>query len=151
MLLRKYSILVVVCVAIGLACAGGRHPITESDLIGTAPAVNSSFLVKEEILVPVDLSPDFVLPPGEYLPQYADKHGIYYASPSGVVRRSKDGDENYPGGIHFPSQPSRYYTFPSLYVDLSALGPMKYPLPESVRRSTWGTHIVFLYDGKPIE
>lgn len=113
--------------------------------------MKSSFLVKQEIVVPVDLSPDYVLPPGEYLPRYADRHGVFYESPSGVIQRSDDAERTYPGGIHFPSQPDRYYTFPSLYVDLPTFGPTKYPLPDSVRTSTWGTHIVFLFNGQPVE
>jgi hypothetical protein len=141
----------LVSLGLSLACAGGPHSITNADLIGTEPAINSSFLVKQEIVVPVNLSPDYVLPPGEYTPLYADRHGIYYASPSGVVQRSDDGERTFPGGIHFPNQPDRYYTFPSLYVDLPVFGISKYPLPESVRKSTWGSHIVFLYNGIPVE
>jgi hypothetical protein len=134
-----------------LACAGSPHPVSDADRIGDVSAVHTSFLVKQDIVVPVSLSPDYVLPPGEYLPQYADQHGIFYASPSGVIQRSDEGDRLYPGGIHFPSQPDRYYTFPSLYVDLPVLGITKYPLPASVRRSTWGSHVVFLLDGEPVE
>ena len=138
-------------VALALACAGSRHAITDTDRIGTARAIHSSLLVKQEIVVPVSLSPDFVLPPGEYLPQYVDRHGIYYAAPSGVVQRLDGGDRTYPGGIHFPNQPDRYFTFPSLYVDLPSFGTAKYPLPDSVRESTWGSHVSFLLYGEPVE
>jgi len=145
------SIVLLVSLGFCLGCAGSPHPITDPDLIGSEPAIRSSFLVKQEIVVPVNLSPDYVLPPGEYMPQYADRYGIFYASPAGVIQRSEGKERTVPGGIHFPNQPDRYYTFPSLYVDLPVFGITKYPLPDSVRKSSWGSHIVFLYDGKPIE
>jgi hypothetical protein len=143
--------LVLAVLAAVLGCAGSVHPITSADLIGDAPAIRSAFLVKREIVVPVSLSPDYVLPPGEYKPELADGHGIFYASPSGVIQRTGKGERTYRGGIHFPNQPGRYYSFPSLWVDLPAFGISKYPLPDSVRTSTWGSHIIFLYDGKPVE
>jgi len=145
------GILALVLFAAVVGCAGSVHPITSADLVGGAPAIRSAFLVKQEIVVPVSLSPDYVLPPGEYKPELADGHGIFYVSPSGVIQRTEKGERTYRGGIHFPSQPDRYYTFPSLWVDLPAAGITKYPLPDSVRTSTWGSHIVFLYDGSPVQ
>lgn len=148
---RSKRIAALLLLAATLGCAGSIQPITATDLIGDAPAIRSAFLVKQEIVVPVSISPDYVLLPGEYKPELTDRHGIFYAAPSGVVQRTEKGVRTYRGGIHFPNQPDRYYTFPSLWVDLPAFGTTKYPLPDSVRTTTWGTHIVFMYDGEPVQ
>ncbi len=149
--MKTHRTVLAAVLAVIVGCAGSVHPITSADRIGDASAIRSAFLVKKEIVVPVSLSPDYVLPPGEYQPTLADGHGIFYASPSGVVQRTVEAERTYPGGIHFPSRPDRYYTFPSLYVDLPIFGITKYPLPESVRTSIWGSHIIFLYDGEPVQ
>ncbi len=134
-----------------IGCAGSIHPISYEDRLGNVPAIDSSIIVKKEILVPGPFSQDYLLPVGEYRPTHADSHGIFYASPNGVVERTREGEKLYDGGIHFPSQPGRYYTYPSLYLDRPALGFAKLPFPEEVRKDTYGTHIVFMLNGEPID
>jgi hypothetical protein len=92
-----------------------------------------------------------VLPAGEYMPRYVDRHGVFYASPNGVVRRSSAGETTLEGGIHMASQPGQYFSFPSLYVDFGGGSIHKMPLPDDVARESYGSHVVFLYNGQPVD
>lgn len=128
------------------------RPLAPTDRLGETPASATSVLVKQAIVVPVPFSSkEYVLPAGEYMPMYADGHGIFYASPNGVVQRDGNSERVFLGGIHFPSGPGHYYSFPSLYIDLPVFGISKLSLPEDVRQSTYGSHVVFLVNGESIE
>jgi hypothetical protein len=119
--------------------------------MGDGLAIDTAFRVKQAIVVPAPLSQEYVLPVGDYMPRFVDRHGVYYASPNGVVRRSSSGEKTFEGGIHMASQPGRYFTFPSLYVDFDGVGIRKLPLPEDVARESYGSHVVFLYRGQPVD
>jgi hypothetical protein len=134
-----------------LGCAGSPKPVTRFDRMGDGLAIDTAFRVKQPIVVPAPPSHEYVLPVGDYLPRYVDRHGVYYASPTGVVQRSGSGESKREGGIHMASQPGRYYSYPSLYVDFGGGGIHKLPFPEEVRRGSYGSHIVFLYKGQPVE
>jgi len=119
--------------------------------MGDGLAIDTAFRVKQAVVIPAPLSQEYVLLPGEYLPRYVDGHGVYYASPEGVLQRSSKGERKLAGGIHMASQPDRYFSYPSLYVDFGDGNLAKLPMPDSVRSTTYGSHVVFLYKGQPVE
>ena len=151
MLRFRFHALSSFLLALVLGCAGSPKPVTPFDRMGDGLAIDTAFRVKQAIIVPAPLSQEYALPVGEYLPRYVDRHGVYYASPAGVLRRSGDGEKRFEGGIHMPSQPDRYFSYPSLYVDFGDKDIHKLPLPDDVRRGSYGSHVVFLYKGQPVE
>ncbi len=134
-----------------LGCAGSPQPLTPFDRMGDGLAIDTAFRVKQAIVVNGPLSQEYVLPVGDYLPRYVDRHGVFYASPTGVVKRSSDGEKTLEGGIHMASQPGQYYSYPSLYVDFGGGSLYKLPLPDEVTRDSYGSQVVFLYKGEPVE
>jgi hypothetical protein len=150
-LVIRLQVVVLLALVPLLGCAGSPKPVTPFDRMGDGLAIDTAFRVKQAIVVPSPPSQEYVLPVGDYLPRYVDRHGVYYASPTGVVQRSGESKKTREGGIHMASQPGRYYSYPSLYVDFGGRGIHKLPFPEEVRRGSYGSHIVFLYKGQPIE
>jgi hypothetical protein len=146
---RLWGIGLLAAVLVG--CAGSPKPITPFDRMGDGLAIDTAFRVKQEIVVKAPISKEYVLPVGDYAPRFVDGHGVFYASPTGVVERVSDGEKTLEGGIHMASQPGHYYSFPSLWVDFGGQNIAKLPLPEEVTRSSYGTHVVFLYKGEPVE
>jgi hypothetical protein len=134
-----------------LSCAGSPKPVTPFDRMGDGLAIDTAFRVKQSFAVPAPFSQEYVLPVGDYLPRYVDRHGVYYASPTGVVQRSGEGEKTLEGGIHMASQPGRYFSYPSLYVDFGGGSFHKLPLPQDLARETYGSQVVFLYKGEPVE
>ena len=115
-----------------------------------ARALDTSFRVTQQIVVPAPFGLEYVLPVGEYHPTYVDGHGVFYASPTGVVARSGNDERVHPGGIHMGAQPGRYDSFPSLYVDFGRGTLWKLPLPGDVRKAAYGTHVVFVVNGEEV-
>lgn len=97
-----------------VGCAASQRPIQESDRIGSARALDTSVRVIQEIVVPAPFGLEYVLPVGEYRSTHVDGHGIFYASPTGVIARRGKEERVHPGGIHMAAQPGRYDSFPSL-------------------------------------
>lgn len=102
--------IVGVLIAVLLGCAGSPQPVTPFDRMGDGLAIDTAFRVKQAIVVSGPLSQEYVLPIGDYLPRYVDRHGVFYASPTGVVQRSSDSEKTLEGGIHMASQPGQYYS-----------------------------------------
>lgn len=136
-----------VCVGLVAACAGSVHPVSPTDLIGGGPpASRVTVRVKQALEVSAPFSVVYVLPVGEYRPVYADDHGVYFASPSGVVERASGKAQTLPGGLHLPNAGGRYYSFPSMYIEVSKGKPETLPLPEELLTS-YGENVVFAVDG----
>lgn len=137
-------------VAVFLGCAGSPQPVTPFDRMGNGLAIDTAFQVKQPIVIKA-FSFESVLPVGDYAPRFVDGHGVFYASPTGVIQRSSKGERTLPGGIHMASQPGHYYSFPSLYVDFGDGSFSKLPLPDEVTRESYGSQVVFLYKGQPVQ
>lgn len=149
----KPSVLTATAFALAAAvfgCAASQRPIEESDRIGPARAVDTSFRVTQPIVVPAPFGLEYVLPVGEYHPTYVDGHGVFYASPTGVIARKGTDERVHPGGIHMGAHPGRYDAVPSLYVDFGSGTLWKLPLPEDVRNAAYGTKVVFVVNGEEV-
>jgi hypothetical protein len=134
-------------VALATACAPAVRPIEPTDLVGGGPSASRvTVRVKAEMEVPAPGSVVYVLPVGEYRPVYADGHGAYFASPTGVVERADGSERSIAGGLHLPNEGGRYYSFPSLYVESSPGNPSKLPLP-SAQLESYGKNVAFAVDG----
>lgn len=118
--------------------------------MGSARALDTSFRVFQEIVVPAPFGQEYILPVGEYRPTHVDGHGVFYASPSGVIARKGTEQRALTGGIHMASQPGRYDSFPSLYVDFGSGTYWKLPLPDEVRAASYGTRVVFVVNGQEV-
>lgn len=129
------------------ACAPAVRPIEATDLVGGGPSADRvTVRVKAVIEVPAPFSVVYVLPVGEYLPAYADGHGAYFASPTGVVERADGSERTLVGGLHLPNAGGESYSYPSLYVESSPRNPSKLPLPSDQLKS-YGENVVFALDG----
>jgi hypothetical protein len=131
------------------SCSGTTRPLQDADFVAEVPAHETGYLVREQVLVPAPFGRTYVLLPGEYHPTHIDGHGVFYASPLGIVEREGEAERTLTGGIHSPNQGGRYYSFPALFVDLGDGTFSKLPLPEEVLR-LYGTAIVFTHNGKPV-
>ena len=141
------GVVATVCLAFLAACAGSVRPVEPTDLVGGGPpATRVTVRVKQTLEVDAPLSLVYVLLEGEYRPRYADAHGVYFASPSGVLERSGDEERTLAGGLHLPNAGGQYYSFPSLYVELSEGEPRKLALPDELR-SQYGQSVVFAVEG----
>jgi hypothetical protein len=134
-------------VALIAACAGAVRPIEPTDVVGGGPeASRVTVRVKVEMEVAAPGSIVYVLPVGEYRPVYADGHGAYFASPTGVIERADGSERSIAGGLHLPNEGGQYYSFPSLYVETSPGNPSKLPLP-SEQLHSYGKNVAFAVDG----
>jgi hypothetical protein len=134
-------------VALVTACAPAVRPIESTDLVGGGPSAGRvTVRVKAVIEVPAPFSVVYVLPVGEYRPAYADGHGSYFESPTGIVERADGSERTLVGGLHLPNAGGEYYSFPSLYVESSPRNPSKLPLPSNQLKS-YGENVVFIVDG----
>jgi hypothetical protein len=146
---KLVHVILFAAVLSAVGCAGWARPIRETDVIGSGPAVETTFRVKERLAVAVPFGRVFILPPGEYRPTHIDRHGVFYASPTGVTERQGDSERQIMGGIHQPTEVGTYYSFPSLFVDLGDGSYSKYPLPAEVIRG-YGRLFVFTRNGQEV-
>ena len=129
------------------ACAGSVRPVSPTDLVGGGPpASRVTVHVKQALEVRAPLAVVYVLPVGEYRPVYADGHGVYFASPTGVIERSSGAEKTLAGGLHLPNAGGQYYSFPSMYTEASEGKPETLPLPEELL-THYGENVVFAIDG----
>jgi len=133
-----------------LGCAGQVRPLSESTRIGNIAARLTSILMKEPYTVTAPLfAGTYTLPPGEYFPMNEDGHGIYYAAPLGITRKSHGKVDRIEGGIHMPRAPGHYYSFFSLYLIDGGGRFRKLPLPDRFREG-YGRSVVFRVRGEDV-
>jgi hypothetical protein len=114
---------------LALACATGGHPLTDSDRIAGARALDTSFRVKDRVAIPGPHGSEYLLPIGEYRPSSVDGDGIYYAAPQGVLEHAGFAKRAVPGGIFVPSGPGSPWEHALLYVLREDGRPMKIAIP----------------------
>jgi hypothetical protein len=138
---------VLIATALVPACAGGVHPISPVDIIGSGPASETTLRLSSACSISAG-GRTYILEPGEYAPTHADSHGVYYAAPNGVVEQRNAAEVRRPGGIHMPNAGGRYYSFYSFWVALWEGDFSKLPLPDSCR--TPPANLVFTRSGREI-
>jgi hypothetical protein len=129
-----------------LACAASMRPVTETDTIAGARALDTSFRVKDRLAVPAARAREYILPVGEYRPTRADQEGIFYASPAGILERAGFSKRVLAGGIHVANAPGSY-AHPSLYVELGDGRVEKLPMPAEVLQG-YGELLSFAVNGE---
>jgi hypothetical protein len=143
---RSLRLILLAFVGFGIGCAGPARPLADSDLIGCSPAIETTVRVKRAFSIDsLLMAHTYVLPEGEYLPAKIDRHGIFYASPRGIIEQSSKSEQRVGGGIYMPVS-GGFYSFPSLYVDMGDGHLSKVALPEEVVRGQ-GQIVVFTRNG----
>jgi len=132
-----------------MSCAGSVRPVRDTDRMTGGLVVETGYLVRQPVAVQAPFGITYTLPEGEYVPTHVDDHGIFYASPTGVLETNGETERNRAGGIHSPREPGQYYSYPSLYVDRGDGDFSKLPLPDEVLQ-LYGDVIVFTHLGYPV-
>jgi hypothetical protein len=129
-------------VGFGLSCIGHPRPVADSDLIGCSPAIETTVRVKKAFSIESVLSAyTYIVPEGEYVPSQIDRRGIFYASPRGILERSRSSEELLAGGIYIPISEG-FFAYPALFIDPDEGPRSKLALPDEVVRGDG--QIVFL-------
>jgi hypothetical protein len=138
----------VLCV-VALACASPPRPVTGEDRIAGAPALETSYRVKDQVIVSASSAVEYVLPVGEYRPRHADDEGIFYAAPTGLLERAGFSKRVVPGGIYVASGPGRPFEHPAVYVERSDGRVVRLPMPGSALRR-YGAAFAFAVGGEEL-
>jgi hypothetical protein len=95
-----------------LGCSPGLQPVDATTRLNDRPASDVVLSLPQACsMVPGNGLPsgrpegvhDYTLPPGTYLPRFRDEHGVFFASPTGVVINepiSQKGTHTRAGGIY---------------------------------------------------
>jgi hypothetical protein len=138
----------LVC-AVALACASPPRPVTGEDRIAGARALDTSYRVKDQVIVPAPDAVEYVLPVGEYRPRHADDEGIFYAAPTGLTERAGFSKRVVPGGIYVASAPGRPFEHPAVWVERSDGRVVRLAMPGSALRR-FGAVLAFAVDGEEL-
>ena len=137
----------VAALVVALGCAAGVRPLTPEDTIAGARALDTSYRVKDSLVVAGPQGREYLLPVGEYRPKEADARGELYAAPMGVTERAGFSKRSVPGGIWVANTPGRPFEHPSLWIDRGRGRIERLPLPASAL-GRYGDALVFAVDGE---
>lgn len=94
-------------------CSSSLQPVTPTTHVGDRPAKDVVLALRAPCDAPSSRTPlgrpdgehGHTLPPGNYVPSFADERGVYFQSPSGVAVTEPDpvGTRSRAGGIYVPN------------------------------------------------
>jgi hypothetical protein len=95
------------------SCSSALQPVTPTTRVGERPAKEVVLALRAPCDAPSSRTPlgrpdgehGHTLPPGKYVPSFADARGVYFQSPSGVAVTEPDpvGTRSRAGGIYVPN------------------------------------------------
>jgi hypothetical protein len=94
-------------------CSSSLQPVTPTTRVGERPAKDVVLALRAPCDAPSNRTPlgrpdgehGHTLPPGNYVPSFADARGVYFQSPSGVAVTEPEpvGTRSRAGGIYVPN------------------------------------------------
>jgi len=111
-----------IAIALLSGCSSSLQPVTPTTRVGDRPAKDVVLALRAPCDAPSDRVPmgrpdgehGHTLPPGKYVPSFADTRGVYFQSPEGVAvtEPAPVGTRSRAGGIYVPNDeqlnPSQY-------------------------------------------
>jgi hypothetical protein len=138
----------LLCLA-ALACASPPRPLTGDDRVAGARALDTTYRVKDQVIVPAPRQLEYVLPIGEYHPRHADDEGVFYASPTGITERAGFSKRVVAGGVYVALAPGRAFEHPLVYVERSDGSVTRLPMPAAALRR-YGDALAFAVNGEEL-